>query len=187
MLDTVSNKLQKVRLRLNRPGTCLRISGLYRKQISTRTLDSNDTMIITTTNTERITSAVSILWPRNSLISTFGFRHVGGFVERISPPFAYEKQLSCQSSSTLALRLAVGLCRPVMRSRGITPPRTLHSIDKEHHPLFLWKPDDAPTLWCPSGLECVKHGAHRSVPLHAQLWIISSLKDKTQSKQDPAP
>lgn len=61
MLDTVSNKLQKVRLRLNRPGTCLRISGLYRKQISTRTLDSSDTIMITTTNTERITSAVSIL------------------------------------------------------------------------------------------------------------------------------
>jgi len=44
------------------------------------------------------------------------------------PLFLYTKQLSCQSSSTLALRLAVGLCRPVMRSRGITLPRTLHSV-----------------------------------------------------------
>jgi len=42
----------------------------------------------------------------------------------------------------------------------------LHQMDKEHHPLSLWKPDDAPTLWCPSGFECVKHGAHRIVPLH---------------------
>ena len=63
MLDTLSNRLQNVKLRIKRPGTCLRISGLYRKQISTTTLDSSDTIIIPKTNTEATMSAASMVLP----------------------------------------------------------------------------------------------------------------------------
>lgn len=63
MLDTLSNRLQNVKLRIKRAGTCLRISGLYRKQISTTTLDSSDTTIIPTTNTEEMISAASMVLP----------------------------------------------------------------------------------------------------------------------------